>query len=283
MFAMKNIFKITGVVVGLLAIVATGCQKMERPELGDFVEDANPPGGPLKFFAAFDGQTSNPLMNAVDSVRANFPASNPLTSVEGVSGQALQGEPDKAVSYASANDFKSATSFTIAFWMKRSVNANTEFVFSLMDDTYSGWHYSAIFMMMEHTTPTEATVKIGIMDQWLEFAGGNKLQRPMFDGNWHHWAMTYDETTSKMTYYFDGVKIDAPASVTDVKSGGNPRGPLDLSKSTNLVIGGWNRHASLSGPTDGWISSFQGNLDQFRMYSTVLSAAEIKELFDNRQ
>jgi len=283
MFAMKNIFRISGVVVIMSALIATGCQKMDRPELGDYPQDANPPGGPLKFFAAFDGESTNPLMNAVDSIRANFPSDNPLQSVDGISGMGVQGEPGKAINYASANDFKSATSFTIAFWMKRAVNSNTEFIFGLMDDTYSGWHYSAIFMMMEHATPTDATVKIGIMDQWLEFAGGNKLQRPIFDGNWHHWAMTYDETTSKMTYYFDGVKIDAPASVTDVKNGGNPRGPLNLTKATNLVIGGWNKHANLSGPGDDWISSFQGNLDQFRMYNTVLSATEIKELFDNKQ
>lgn len=259
------------------------CQKQDRPELGDFIEDSNPPNGPLNFYAAFDGNTADPRMNAVDSIRANFPSDNPLTIGEGISGNGIQGAPDKAISYTSANTFKNATSFTISFWMKRAVNSNTEFIFSLKDDAYSGWHYSGIFMMMEHATATDATVKIGIMDQWLEFAGANKLQRPIFDGNWHHWAMTYDETTSKMTYYFDGVKIDAPASVTDVLKNGNPRGPLDLSGATNLVIGGWNRHAGLSGPTDGWISSFQGNLDQFRLYSTVLSAAEIKALYDNKQ
>lgn len=279
---MKNILRFSSLVL-LVAIIAGSCQKMKRPELGDFPQDANPPGGPLKFYAAFDGTTQNPLMNAVDSIRANFPSDNPLTAMDGVSGKALMGEPGKAVAYASANDFKNATSFTISFWLKREVNANTEFVFSLKDDTYSGWSYSALFMLIEHATPTDATVKIGVMDQWLEFANADKLQRPIFDGNWHHWAMTYDETTSKMTYYFDGVKIDAPANITDVKKNGNPRGPLDLTKATNLVIGGWNVHAGLSGPTDGWISSWQGGIDQFRMYNIVLSAAEIQELYANRQ
>ncbi len=39
--------------------------------------------GPLKFYVAFDGTTSNPLMNAVDSIRAKFPSDNPLASIDG--------------------------------------------------------------------------------------------------------------------------------------------------------------------------------------------------------
>ena len=77
----------------VLMLVAASCQKMTKPTLGTYPKDADPrfplfPGGPLKFYAAFDGSTADPLMNAVDSVRANFPSSNPLTSVAGVSGKA---------------------------------------------------------------------------------------------------------------------------------------------------------------------------------------------------
>ena len=65
-----------------VVLLAASCQKMDRPALGDFPKDTNPPGGPLKFYAAFDGTTSDPLMNAVDSIRANFAGSNPLASVD---------------------------------------------------------------------------------------------------------------------------------------------------------------------------------------------------------
>lgn len=278
---MKTITKIAGafVIVAGLCTAATSCQKTDRPSLADYPKDANPPGGPLKFYAAFDGTTSDPLMNAVDSIRATFPSANPLASVDGIAGNAVQGGDGKAIKYPSANDFKNSTSFTIAFWLKREANPNTEFVFSLKDDTY-GWSHSSIFMMMEHGTATEATVKMGVMDQWMEFPDGNKLNKPILDGNWHHWAMVYDETTSKMSYYFDGALVEnPPASATDVKNGSNPRGPLDLTASNSLIIGGWNKHAELDGPTDGWISGFGGQIDQFRMYGTVLSASEIAALY----
>jgi hypothetical protein len=278
--------------LGIFLVVAaaimsfTSCQKTSRPELADYPKDANAPGGPLKFYAAFDGSSTDSKMNAVDSIRATFASDNPLTSVDGISGKAIQADGEKAIKYPGANDFVNATSFTIAFWLKREVNPNTEFLFSLRDDSYS-WSHSSIFMMIEHGTATEATVKVGVMDQWMEFPDGSKLQKPILDGNWHHWAIIYDEATSKMSYYFDGQLVEnAPASATDVKNvqgAGGPRGKLDLSKSTNLVIGGWNRHASLDGPTDGWVGAFQGAIDQFRMYNTVLSSAEIASLYANKQ
>jgi Concanavalin A-like lectin/glucanases superfamily len=267
----------------LVLLIAGGCNKSEQPALGDYPLDANPPGGPLKFYAAYNGTTSNPLMNAVDSLRANFPSTNPLTTIDGINGKAVQGASGLAINYPSANDFKAATSFTVAFWIKRNVNNNTEFFFSLKDDTYD-WGHSALFMMVEHGSATEAVVKVGIMDQWMEFNDDHKLQKPLLDGNWHHWAIRYDETTSKMSYYFDGDPVEnAWSGATDVKKGGNPRGKLDFSKTTNLVVGGWNKHAGLTGPTDDWVSSFAGAIDQFRMYSTVLSAADIKNLFTNKE
>ena len=67
----------TAVFILMVIVVGTSCKKLSRPALGDFPKDADPrfplyPGGPLKFFTAFDGTTSNPLMNAVDSIRASL-------------------------------------------------------------------------------------------------------------------------------------------------------------------------------------------------------------------
>ena len=95
---MRNKIQIIILATAIVAI-AGSCSKKDRPALGEYPVDANPPGGPLKFYTAFDGTTSDPLMNAVDSVRANFPASNPLESVDGVSGKAIKGAPakDKAI------------------------------------------------------------------------------------------------------------------------------------------------------------------------------------------
>ena len=82
---MKN--KICLSIILCALIIASGsCSKKTRPVLGDFPKDADPhfplfPGGPLKFYAAFNGSSTDKLMNAVDSVRANFPTINPFASI----------------------------------------------------------------------------------------------------------------------------------------------------------------------------------------------------------
>ncbi len=278
---MKN--KITLFISSAILLVgAYSCQKMERPKLGNIIEDSNPPDGPLRFFAAMDGSGTDMLRNAVDSIKANFPSANGMTSIDGISGKAMQGGDGQAIVFPSANDFSKSTSFTIAFWMKNTDAGRTEFVFSLVDDRY-GWSHSGIFLMLEHGSPTATTFKFGLMDQWMEFPDGNKFQRPLLDGNWHHLAIAYDETTSKMSYYFDGEEVTgAPASAVNVTNGGSPRGPLDLTASRKFILGGWNKHGGASGPTDDWIKSYTGALDQFRLYNKVLTPSEILALFANR-
>ena len=276
----KNIFRNTAAALAVFSMVLMGCQKMDRPLLADYVKDANPPGGPLKFFAAFDGSTANPLMNAVDSIRATFASANPLASIAGITGKALQGANGKSLLYPSANDFKTSTSFSIAFWLKNIAQAGrTEFLFSLVDDSY-GWHHSAAFVLVENQTATKATMKFGLMDQWLE----GTFEKPLFDGNWHHIVYVYDQTSSKMTYYFDGAVVAGmTAGQTDAKNGSAARGAVNFSQATNLILGGWNKHASLSGPTDDWISSYSGGMDEFRMYSKALSAVEVSALFNGKK
>ena len=267
-----------------LVILAFGsCQKMDRPELGDFLEDSNPPTGPLRFFAAMDGSTNDQLRNAVDSMKANFPSVNGLTSITRADGKAMQGADGKVIVYGSANDFNKATSFTIAFWMKNTDQGRTEFVFSLVDDKY-GWHHSAIFLLLEHGSPTATTLKLGLMDQWLEWPDANKFPRPLMDGNWHHLAFVYDETSSTMTYYFDGAVVTpAPSGAVNVRNGGSPRGPVDLTTAKQLVLAGWNKQANIAGPTDDWIKSFTGGLDQFRLFNKALTAAEVNALYVSEQ
>jgi hypothetical protein len=269
--------KITKYTVILVAVglLVGGCKKLDRPVLGDYPKDANPPGGPLKFYVAFDGTTNNPLMNAVDSIRANFPSSNPLASIAGVNGKAVQGVIDKAIKYPSANDFKDATSCTISMWVNNSVNPNTEFLFSLVDKDY--WHGSSAFLLAEHATPTKCQLKFALMDHWVEYI--DNFNEPLFNGQWHHLAFTYNETTSTVKVYFDGTEVPLPAGAAGNFAG---LGKLNLKHASNLVLSGWNKHAGLDGPTDSWISAFTGKMDQFRLYNKVLTATEIQALYNSK-
>lgn len=266
--------------IGVIVFATASCKKLSRPALGDFPRDQNPtfplyPGGPLKFFAAYDGTTSSTLMNAVDSIRANFPSDNPLASVDGVNGKGFQGNGTNAIKYASANDFNTVTSCTISLWFNNTVNANTELLFSMVDKDF--WHQSGAFLLVEHATPTKCQFKFALQDHWVEYI--DNFNQPLFDGNWHHLAFAYDETTSTIKVYFDGTEVPLPPGAAGNFAG---VGKLNLKNATNLVLGGWNKHAGLDGPTDSWIGGFTGKMDQFRMYGKALSSSEILALYNSK-
>lgn len=268
------------IVIAALFLGATSCSKKTRPALGDFPKDPDPrfplfPGGPLKFYSAFDGTSTDKLMNAVDSVRATFPTANPLASVAGISKSGIQGNGSDAIRYPSANDFNLSTSCTISLWVNNTVNANTELYFSLVDKDY--WHASSAFLLVEHATPTACTFKFALQDHWVEY-NNQSFTRPLFNGQWHHLAFVYDEATSKLTIYFDGAAVPPPTGST----GDLGLGALNLKNASGLVIGGWNKHAGIEGPTDAWISGFTGKMDQFRLYGKALTASEILALYNSK-
>ena len=263
------------------------CQKMDRPKLGDYPKDANAPGGPLKFYVAFDGTSADPLRNAVDSIRANFASTNPFTSITGIAGKGAQGVDMKAIKYASANDFAGAQSFTISLWEKNTVpgGGNPQFIFSLPSTDY--WHNSGIFLMMDHdgagSTSSQAVVKLAVQDHWFEFTGANRLGGNLLNNQWHHLAFVYDQTTSKLATYVDGALVTGlPANLTTWMDGANPHGPVVLRNVSNFILGGWNKHAGVNGPTDSWIQSWQGGLDQFRLYGKALTASEVLALYNSK-
>jgi hypothetical protein len=271
---MKNIIHLC--IVSAVLILASSCAKKDRPALADYPKDANPPGGPLKFYAAFDGTTADPLMNAVDSIRATFPSENPLKSATGISGKGIQGEATKAIKYPSANDFKGSTSCTISLWVNNTVNPNTELYFSLVTPVADYWHGSAAFLLVEHAAADKCTFKFALQDKWVEY-NNQSFTKPLFNGQWHHLAFTYDETTSILRIYFDGVEVPTPGT-----SGNLGLGKLDLTSATNLVVGGWNKQANVEGPTDAWISGFTGKMDQFRLYGKALTASEVLALYNSK-
>ncbi|MBP6215001.1 MAG: LamG domain-containing protein [Chitinophagaceae bacterium] len=269
-----------------VVLLAASCQKMDRPALGDFPKDANPPGGPLKFYAAFDGTTADPLMNAVDSIRANFASSNPLTSVDGVSGKGVKGESQKFIRYAKPNDWaKFAKSFTIAFWYKRDgqTKNNTgtngpEYPVSFKSSN-GHWSGANMFVIIEGNNAACA-VKVMIADSsnadnWFTWEGGNTIPG-LLNNNWRHMALVYSAATSGMTLYIDGV---ANSNVRVWGTHGDIN--IDDTKISEMRIG--------AGPgtnysSDDWLSSsWKGELDQFRMYDVALSVSEVQALFNGRK
>ena len=281
---MRNNLKIVLSVL-LIAVVATSCQKMDKPELGNYPVDANPPNGPLKFYVAFDGTTTNPLMNAVDSIRANFPSDNPFTTVDGIKGKGVTGVNQKFIKYPSFNSWASSSSFTISIWYKKDGQTKNnngtngpEYLLSMKAVNNFHWSNAVGFVFLEGNN-TACAVKTMFVsnagDAWFTWEGGQSIAG-LCDNNWHHLVLTYDETTSQVKLYIDGVQNP------NVKTWGG-HGALNLatSKISEFRIGAG---PSTSYASDDWLAcTFKGSLDQLRMYSTVLTQAEIQALFTAKQ
>lgn len=266
----------SAIVLFSFCTVMISCQKLERPALGDdYTRDANPPGGPLKFYAAFDGSSVDPLMNAVDSIRANFPASNTGTFEDGISGKAYKGSETSSAKYAVPNDWGKSANFTISFWIKKTPQAagkGTNLVFSLNAKDYSWTNTKLFFFFEDWSTPTVGNSKFYIMDQWVEYVNANGMPN-VLNGNWHHLAFTYDGTSSQLLAYIDG-------ALFRTNTVGAPLGPVNFGAFDDFTLGGPNAYTN---EKNTWMNNFDGSIDQFRLYSTVLSAGEIGSLFANKQ
>lgn len=277
---MKNtIIKIFGCCS--LIFLAYSCQNLDRPELeASFPKDANPPGGPLKFYVAFDGTSSNVLMNAVDSIRARFPTDNPLAPMDGIAGKGVQGAKYKFIKYTGPNDFaQNAGSFTVSVWAKKG-NMETDHIFSMPAANNYNWSGGSMFLLTEGSVATPLVkffVKDKTGEKWFEWVGGNS-PAGIYDGQWHHFAFVYDGATSKMTLYVDGQAKPFVPEWT-----GHGKVELEPSKITGLKIGAGPQNftpAEVQQGASDWLkNSWTGGIDQFRMYTTPLSAAEVQNLY----
>lgn len=274
----------------LVILVIAGCQKMGKPGLGEYPLDSNPPDGPLKFYAAFDGTTANPLMNAVDSIRALFPSDNPFTTADGTKGKGLTGVNQKFIKYPSFNTWASSSSFSISVWFKKNGQTKNnngtngpEYIMSLKASDGYHWSNAVMFLFLEGSNAACAVKSMVVSpadpanpngaasDSWFTWEGGQTIAGLLND-QWHHMVLTYDETDSSVKLYIDGVQNP------NVK-GWPGHGPLRLS--TSKII----EYRVGAGPsngfaTDDWLAcTFKGSMDQLRLYGKVLTASEIQALY----
>lgn len=259
-----------------LVLIATGCQKMDRPELGNYLKDPANPGGTLRLYMAFDG-------SELDSMRAMFGTPKNTTYATGINGQALKGATGGYVTYPSPGQTTNMTSFSVSMWINTSKHdggAQNVFMIPRTDDFWGN-----MFMLIEgNNSATDNTmlVKFHFGGQWIEFTGANRL--PDMYGAWKHLVFTYDAATSKFSAYLNGAKRNLPASMSDRTSGGAPLGSNFTFKNVSkFIIGGYQQHmGSPWNAPDSWMLNYTGLLDQFRIYSKALTDAEVMELFNTK-
>ncbi len=275
----------------LIILGVISCNKPSRPALGTYpVDNVTLPGGDLRFFVNFDStspdakQINIRFKDSISGYPSFFPNSA-ISFVPGIKGTAYKGADGVALEYVNANDFASASSFTVAFWEKAEgvPKSDAQFVMSLVDKDY--WHNSGVFLLFDHqgagSTADSAAVTFAVKDNWYVFHNKDRIPK-IYDKGWHHMAFVYDETTSKLTTYIDGHALTGLSN--DATSLAGLQGKVNFTPGSvsNLVLGGWNKHVGLPGPTDDWIKSFPGSLDQFRLYNKALSASDILALFNSK-
>lgn len=284
------------VMLPVIVLAISSCQKMTRPALGDYPQDHSvTPATALRFYTSFDStspddkQINIRFKDSISGYPSFFPPSS-ITYTTGVHGTALQLSPGDAVKYINANDFaQAAQSFSMSIWIKATgvPHVNPQFVMSLVDKDY--WHNSGIFLLFDHdqccgggdqvSTVDSANVTFAVKDNWYTFHGTDRIPK-LYNQQWHHLVFVYDAGTSKLTTYLDGTALNLSAAATTT----GLTGPVNFTASSvsNLVLGGWNKHASIDGPTDSWIDSFPGEIDQFRLYTKALSASEVTALYNSK-
>ena len=258
---------------------------MHRPELGNYPADANPPTGPLKFYVAFDGTSTNPLMNAVDSIKATFPSDNPFTNSAGVSGSGATGVNQKFIKYPSFNSWAGSSSISVSVWFKQNGQTKNNngtngpaHIFTLK--AQDGFHWSGgvalFFLEGDNAGCAVKTMFVTpVTDNWFTWEGGQTIAG-LCNNQWHHLVFTYDETNSTAKLYIDGVQN--PNTRTWAGHGALNLATTKISE-YRVGAGPSNNFAS-----DDWLAaSFKGGIDQLRMYSVALTAAEIQALYASKR
>jgi len=275
----RNILKFSGLVALLFAFSA--CQELDQPELGEYpLDNAVLPAGSLRFYVPFDKEDTRLRYQFAEEL-STYPSFTPdksITSEAGITGKSYKGSATAFLKYLNPNDFvQKAQSFTISYWFKHgATTTSAEHIFSIPSS--NGHWTKGSMMLMNEATTNGIAVKMIIVDKnkadtWLTWEGAANAVpvAGFFDNQWHHCAFVYNASNSSLTFYKDGVQFGTP------KTWGTHGGVnMDDTKVTGFNLGG-------QSGTDSWMKPWKGNLDQFRMYDSALTLAEITDLYTNKK
>lgn len=235
--------------------------------------------GPLQLYFPFEDS----LIDSAQFQKASSVGN--ISYIPGVREEAYQGTPESHIQIPLTQKMAELSGFTIAFWMKADKGAaNAQSIFTISN---TGDFWGNIFAMIEPNTNDDdqtMLLKLNFNGNWIEFNGNNGLDRlPGMYGTWKHFAFSYDEKNSEVSVYIDGLKLDLPEGIAKRMLDGQPLGPLKLVDVSQVIIGGFQQHAGISGNADDWMQRYTGGLDQFRMYDQALTGAEIETLFTEKK
>jgi len=287
----KNIRTKNALVVLAIGISIVGCQKLDRPELGDYPTDPDPPPySDLKSEITFDDNANDAGENKLEPTELKA-----VTFVDGVSGKAAHFgdggyvlyKGDDEITYP--NEFKAYPgdtlanlgSFTLAFWMNGvgPVVGGAQGLFSISNSA-EFWGNLDLFLE-NNDAGSEAFLKIHMFNAGVASGNGEEWSEIKIPGaldKWTHIAVVYDAATSKLNVYSDGVAV-----IPDKVLGGGSYGRVKFNNFNGMVVGTYQFQTDPSltnhGP-ESWAKSFNGSIDQLRIYTRALSQSEVQAFVD---
>lgn len=277
------------------SLIMVSCQKMERPPLGEIIQDPLPPPlviGDAKSYWPFDGNARDTgeyrMVSTVKTV-SYVPGVAAVPTVTG--GEAAQIGTNGYVAVSAVNDgLKAPGSISVAFWMKGAtgpVQGGAQGIFAISNSTQF-WGNLEIFLenYTDAADPNAVFMKIHLLNGNIagggeEWIADDNVKIKNVLGKWTHIALTYNAATSMITLYKDG----APTLVNNKVLRAGAYGNLKFDNLTGVVLGSFAFQTTPSftnhGP-ESWAKSFNGALDQFRIYTKALTAAEVLNLYNNK-
>jgi hypothetical protein len=295
MKSLKYIVYSFGVLLSVLSF--SSCQKMDRPEMGEIIQDPEPPPyNPLKSFWSFENNTNDAGENNLTVTEKN------VSYVDGINGKAIQFGTDGYMLMTGIGDtvtfsngyvslpvdtLASPGNLSFSFWMNvpGPVDGGAQGVFSFSNGK-EFWGNFDMFLENNNNTadPSEAFIKLhmynanapsGQNEQWSE------IKVPGVLNKWTHIGITYDSATAMLNLYVDGVLTGLSKTLA-----GGDYGKLKYNDFKGLVIGSYQFMTDPSLTSnhgrEDWAKSIKGPIDQFRIYNTALTAAEINDLFTSK-
>ena len=127
------------------------------------------------------------------------------------------------------------------------------------------------------TTPSVITIQKGSVDQANGKIGEVKSSSTVtMNSTWHHYVVTYNNTTGVATLYVDGVQKGVTAEANVVKGQLDDIAKFEIGGVTNASYYNVGSTDSMKTKSTGRL---YGNLDEIKVYNAVLTADEVAELY----
>ncbi len=253
------------------AISLAGCYKKFDPasyapplRIGGYTSASEIAPGNLVAYWSFDG-------SSIDSVSKTTGDNKGVTFTDGIKGKCLQGASKSYMLFNPGASILNLQKFTVTMWVKSPQNTDGIVGLIGLSNTQSFWGNLDVFFE-NGSTETTGKLKVHVsganQEAWL---GNYDLQNPW--NSWTHIALSYNGADT-FRIYVNGARIDSKA-VTGY-------GPAKFVNPGKMVFGTmqFQTTPSLTSATSAqpWASYLTGNLDEVRIYNTVINDDDISSL-----